>query len=44
MIAIIIIIFLVVLLFLYAACKRSGELSRQEEGMEEINNDKNHRK
>ena len=44
MIIAIVILFLIVLLFLYAACKRSGELSRLEERMEEINDDKNYRK
>lgn len=43
MIIAIIILFLIVLLFLYAACKRSGEISRLEERMEEIDDDKNYR-
>lgn len=43
MIIAIIILFLIVLSFLYAACKRSGELSRLEERMEEIDDDKNYR-
>ena len=43
MIAVIIILFLIILLFLYAACKRSGELSRLEERMEEIDDDKDYR-
>lgn len=43
MIIAIIIMFLIVLLFLYAACKRSGEISRLEERTEEIDDDKDYR-